>query len=90
MAGPKVRLDLEMKVEDMNKEDPKCIQVLRFDQNVVISMYPPGIGADVCRALNDGVVEMMGKSKYRARFIPVAADLFPVGSRSGERDPTNT
>ena len=71
------RLDLDMKVEDMNKEDPRCIQVLGFDQNVVISMYPPGIGADVCRALNDGVTEMLEKSKYRARFIPVAAIYFP-------------
>src|SRR6266850_7580205 len=26
------RLDLDIKVEDMNKEDPKCIQVLGFDQ----------------------------------------------------------
>jgi predicted TIM-barrel fold metal-dependent hydrolase len=71
------RLDLDVKVEDMNKEDPDCIQVLGFDQNVVISMYPPGIGADVCRALNDGVVEMLERSKYRYRFIPVAAVYFP-------------
>jgi predicted TIM-barrel fold metal-dependent hydrolase len=71
------RLDLDTKVEDMNKEDPKCIQVLGFDQNVLISMYPPGIGADVCRALNDGVIEMLERSKYRDRFIPVSAVYFP-------------
>jgi predicted TIM-barrel fold metal-dependent hydrolase len=76
-SSPHGRLDLDIKVEDMNKEDPNCIQVLGFDQNVLISMYPPGIGADVCRALNDGVLEMLEASKYRDRFIPLAAIYFP-------------
>jgi predicted TIM-barrel fold metal-dependent hydrolase len=71
------RLDLDTKIEDMNREDPKCVQVLGFDQGVLISHYPPGIGADVCRALNDGVVELLESSKSRNRFIPVAAIYFP-------------
>src|SRR5919109_1398392 len=71
------RLNLDTKVADMNKEDPKCVQVLGFDQGVLISQYPAGIGADVCRVFNDGVVELLEESKYRDRFIPVAAIYWP-------------
>ena len=71
------RLDLDTKVADMNKEDPKCVQALGFDQGVLISNYPVGIGADVCRVLNDGVVELLESSKHRDRFIPLAAIYLP-------------
>lgn len=71
------RLNLDTKVADMNKEDPKCVQVLGFDQGVLISHYPAGIGADVCRIFNDGVVELLEESKHRDRFIPVAAIYWP-------------
>jgi predicted TIM-barrel fold metal-dependent hydrolase len=71
------RLNLDSKVADMNREDPKCVQLLGFDQGVLISNYPPGIGADVCRVLNDGVVELLEGSKHRDRFIPLAAIYLP-------------
>jgi hypothetical protein len=70
------RLNLDTKVADMNKEDPKCVQVLGFDQGVLISHYPAGIGADVCRVFNDGVVNCW-KNQYQDRFIPVAAIYWP-------------
>ncbi|MGH9856486.1 MAG: amidohydrolase family protein [Acidobacteriota bacterium] len=70
-------LYLEKKVQDMDREDPRSVQILGFAQSICGTLYPPGVGADVCRSLNDGVADMMEKSPVRHRFIPVAAIYLP-------------
>ena len=70
-------LFLERKALDMDREDPQSVQILGFAQSICGTVYPPGIGADVCRALNDGVTSMLEESPVRERFIPVAAIYLP-------------
>jgi predicted TIM-barrel fold metal-dependent hydrolase len=70
-------LYLETKAQDMDREDPKSVQILGFAQSICGTVYPPGVGADVCRSLNDGVVNLLEGSSVRDRFIPVAAIYLP-------------
>lgn len=70
-------LYLEKKALDMDREDPRSVQILGFAQSICGTLYPPGIGADVCRVLNDGVAELLEGSAVRDRFIPVAAIYLP-------------
>src|SRR5574341_576414 len=61
-------LYLERKAQDMDREDPSSVQILGFAQSICGTLYPPGIGADVCRSLNDGVSELLEGSSVRQRF----------------------
>lgn len=70
-------LYLERKAQDMDREDPSSVQILGFAQSICGTLYPPGIGADVCRSLNDGVSELLEGSSVRHRFIPIAAIYLP-------------
>jgi len=42
-------LYLEKKAQDMDREDPRSAQILGFAQSICGTLYPAGIGADVCR-----------------------------------------
>lgn len=70
-------LYLERKAQDMDREDPRSVQILGYAQSICGTLYTPAIGADVCRALNEGVEELLEGSNVRHRFIPVAATYLP-------------
>jgi predicted TIM-barrel fold metal-dependent hydrolase len=71
------KLELENRVADMDQEDPHCVQVLGYDQSFPGTRYGPGIGTDVCRAINDAVVQLLDGAPFRHRFIPVATVYLP-------------
>jgi predicted TIM-barrel fold metal-dependent hydrolase len=51
--------------------------VFGYGQGTCSTHYPPGIGADVCRALNDGVADLLNGSRFKQRFIQLAAVYLP-------------
>jgi predicted TIM-barrel fold metal-dependent hydrolase len=71
------RHELESKASDMDREAPNSVQVFGYGQGTCSTHYPPGIGADVCRAVNDGVAELLEGSNVRQRFILLAAIYLP-------------
>lgn len=71
------QVSLETKYADLLKESPDAVQVVGFAQGICGTRWAPVVGADVARALNDGVVAEMESFEHRERFIRVAAIYLP-------------
>jgi aminocarboxymuconate-semialdehyde decarboxylase len=76
------QISLQTKLEDLDQESPDAVQVLGFAQGICGTRWPPAVGVDVARALNDGILRELAEFPAADRFIPVAAIYPPCVAES--------